>query len=83
MVQRTSGCTQQVKSRTPLDGRTRPVQVIPEKASVLMRIGLAAQSMWPGLAVVVRTFSLGAGSEGKVSTHPLHVHMHLTVAHIS
>ena len=73
MVQRTSGCTQQVKSRTPLDSRTRPVQAIPKKASVLMRIGLAAHSMWPGLAAAVRAFSLGAGSEG-VLTHPPHVH---------
>ena len=65
MVQRTSLCTQQVKSPTPLDSHTRPVQAIPQKASVLMRIGLAAHSMWPGLAAVVRTFSLGAGSEGR------------------
>ena len=50
MVQLTSGCFQQVESRTPLDSRTQLVEAIPRKASVPTRIGLAARSMWPGLA---------------------------------
>ena len=32
------------------DSRTRPVQVIPKKAPVPIRIGLADYSMWPGFA---------------------------------